>query len=72
MRLRTNDAVRATLKIPEAAAIAGTGTRAIRDGVADGSIPHLRFGRNILIPKNAFNRWLDSCAGTFSQAKGTN
>lgn len=51
----------ATYKAPEAARVARVGTKAIRRGVADGTIPHLRFGRNILIPRNAFHRWLDSC-----------
>ena len=61
MKAKTNDSVRATYKVPEAAMVAGTGSRAIRDGIADGTIRHLRFGRNILIPKAAFHRWLDSC-----------
>ena len=52
---------RATYKVPEAAKVAGCGQRAIRNGVADGSIPHIKFGRNILIPKNRFHEWLDHC-----------
>jgi len=58
---RLNDEKRATYKVPEAAEVAGTGPKAIRDGIAAGKIPHMRFGRNILIPKAAFHRWLDSC-----------
>ncbi len=50
-----------TLKVPEAARIARVGTAAIRNGVRSGEIPHLRFGRNILIPRSAFMRWLDAC-----------
>lgn len=53
-----------TLKVPEAAQIAGCGERAIRNGIDDGSIPHLRFGRNIVIPRSAFIRWLDSAGRT--------
>ncbi|WP_158750226.1 helix-turn-helix domain-containing protein [Acidobacterium sp. S8] len=60
MKARQDDKVRATLKISEAALIAGTGEKAIRKGIEDGSIPHLRFGRNILIPRSAFMRWLDN------------
>ena len=52
---------RATYKVPEAAKVAGVGECAIRKGITDGKIPHIRFGRNILIPKSAFHRWLDSC-----------
>jgi excisionase family DNA binding protein len=51
---------RVTLKVPEAAQIAGCGERAIRNGIDDGSIPHLRFGRNIVIPRAAFLRWIDT------------
>jgi len=53
------DGTRVTLKIPEAARIAGCGARAIRNGINDGSIPHIKFGRNIVIPRAAFLRWLD-------------
>ena len=58
---------RLTLKVDEAAALAGCGQRAIRLGIADGYIPHLRLGRNILIPRSAFLRWLDA-AGNDAQA----
>jgi excisionase family DNA binding protein len=51
---------RITIKVPEAASIAGAGERSIRDLIAAGKIPHIRFGRNIVIPKAAFLRWLDS------------
>jgi excisionase family DNA binding protein len=53
----------ATYKIAEAARVARVGATAIRKGIAAGSIPHIRFGRNILIPKTAFHRFLDSCGG---------
>ena len=59
-----NDGERATWKVSEAAAVAGCGDRSIRRGIAAGIIPHLRFGRNILIPKAAFLRWLDSAGET--------
>jgi len=51
----------ATYKVPDAARVARVGTAAIRKGIHAGTIPHLRFGRNILIPRVAFHRWLDSC-----------
>jgi excisionase family DNA binding protein len=53
--------LRAVYKVPEAAKVAGCGERAIRNGIADGNIPHVRFGRNIVIPKTSFHKWLDSC-----------
>jgi excisionase family DNA binding protein len=52
--------VRATYKVTEAAKVAGTGERAIRNGIASGVVPHIWLGRRLLIPKNAFHRWLDS------------
>jgi excisionase family DNA binding protein len=71
MKVHTDDSVRATLRIPEAAKIAGTGTRAIRKGVAAGDIPHLKFGKNILIPRAAFMRWLDSAGDSRASAPAT-
>jgi excisionase family DNA binding protein len=58
------NSTRATYKVRDAAKVAGVGECAIRKGVAAGTIPHIRFGRNILIPKTAFLRYLDSCGGT--------
>ena len=58
----------ATLKVPEAARIARVGQAAIRAGIKAGRIPHIKFGRNILIPRVAFNDWLNTCAGTFRQS----
>ena len=60
MKTHTDDSVRSTYKVPEAAKVAGCGGRAIRNLIADNKIPHLRFGRTILIPRSAFHRWLDS------------
>jgi excisionase family DNA binding protein len=66
MRQNQADNARVTLKVREAAQIAGCGERAIRNGIDEGSIPHLRFGRNIVIPRSAFLRYLDA-AGQSSQ-----
>jgi excisionase family DNA binding protein len=50
-----------TLKIPEAAQIAGCGVMAIRKRIGTGEIPHLRLGKNIIrIPRAAFLRWIES------------
>jgi excisionase family DNA binding protein len=51
----------ATLKVPQAAQIAGVGTAAIRTAIKKSGLPCIRFGRNILIPREAFLRWLDAC-----------
>ena len=61
MNKNRNESEKATFKVPEAAKFAGCGSSAIRRGIAEGRIPHIRFGRNILIPKVAFIRWLESC-----------
>ena len=61
-RFIQKDEVRVTLKVGEAAKLAGCGQRAIRNGVDEGSIPHLRFGRNSVIPRAAFLQWLESAA----------
>jgi hypothetical protein len=63
MRSKKKNEIRVTLKVPEAALLAGCGERSIRDGI-NGAIPHLRFGRNIVIPKAAFLRWLETAGGT--------
>lgn len=64
MKRKPRNEIRVTIKIPEAALLAGAGERSIRDGVRAGIIPHLKFGRNIVIPKSAFLRWLDTAGGT--------
>ena len=56
-----DDNLRVTYLVNEAARVAGSGERAIRDGIKEGRIPHIRLGRNILIPKAAFHTWLNSC-----------
>jgi excisionase family DNA binding protein len=66
MRTTIDENVRATYKVPEAARVAGCGESAIRRGIRNGTIPHLRLGRTIIIPRNAFRVWLDSCGGRAS------
>ena len=56
--------VTVTYKVGEAAEVAGVGEVAIRNGIKAGVIPHIRFGRNILIPKATFHRWLEACGQT--------
>ena len=51
----------AVLKVPEAARIARVGPRSIRDGIRNNIIPHIYFGRNLVIPRIAFLNWLNSC-----------
>jgi excisionase family DNA binding protein len=51
----------AVYKIRQAAKVAQVGTAAIYRGVAEGRIPHLRFGKTIVIPRTAFLDWLNNC-----------
>lgn len=57
---KTSRSTKATYKIPEAAKVAGCGPLQIRKRVAAGQIPHIRFGRQVVIPKKAFEIWLNS------------
>jgi excisionase family DNA binding protein len=47
------------LRAEEAAEIARVGERAIYEGCQRGEIPHRYLGRRLLIPRDAFLRWLD-------------
>jgi excisionase family DNA binding protein len=53
-----------TIKVPEAAELAGGGERAIRKAIAEGRIPTIPFGRAILISRPVFLRWLETSGGT--------
>jgi len=61
VKTKRDDAVRITYTVAEAARVAGCGESAIRRGIREKAIPHIRFGRNIIIPRTAFHKWLDSC-----------
>lgn len=50
-------------KVDEAIAISGLGRNAFYAGVKDGTIPSLRIGRTIRIPRRRFLEWLDGGAG---------
>jgi excisionase family DNA binding protein len=50
----------ATFKVPQMAGILNCGEDSVRKLIAKGTIPHLRFGRNIVVPKHAFFQWLES------------
>ena len=59
---------RRSYSVPEAAVVAGSGTAMIYQGVKNGSIPHIRLGKKIILPREAFHRWLDSCGGKVNAA----
>lgn len=53
---------RAVYTVAEAAKLLGVGTKQTYEAVYDGTIPSFRIGRRILIPRRAFEKFLD--AGT--------
>jgi excisionase family DNA binding protein len=50
----------AAYTVPEAAPIARCGPRALYKLIEAGTLPHIKLGRKIIIPRVAFHRWLDS------------
>ena len=48
-------------KVGECAVRAGIGVKAMRALIKAGTCPSLKIGRNVVVPKAAFHRWLDSC-----------
>ena len=67
MKLKGSDK-RATLKVDEVAEMMGCGQRVVRALIEDKAIPHLWLGRNVVIPRNAFLKWLDG-AGQIQAGK---
>lgn len=55
---------RLTLTVPEAARIAGIGTRTLWDLVARREIPVVRIGRRVLIVKTQLSEWLAARSAT--------
>lgn len=46
------------LSVTEAAHLLGVGRNHLYDLIADGQIPHVRFGRLIKIPRSTLETWL--------------
>jgi excisionase family DNA binding protein len=53
---------RAVLSVKEAAKALGLNQNGVYEAVNRGDIPSLRVGGRILIPRVAFDRWLESAA----------
>lgn len=54
-----NPEPRPTLNVAEAAEFLGVSSRLVLQQVAQGNLPHKRFGRRILIPRGRLLAWLD-------------
>lgn len=54
---------RAVYSCEEAAAKLGVNIKTLYEGVKEGSIPSMRVGRRILIPRAAFDRLLEQPTG---------
>lgn len=50
---------RKTLSVREAGLMLGIGRNKAYEGVADGTIPSIRIGRRIVVPKAALDRMLE-------------
>ncbi|MEN6370911.1 MAG: helix-turn-helix domain-containing protein [Armatimonadota bacterium] len=50
---------RETYSVPEAAKVIGIGENSLYDAIREKRIPHLRFGRKIVIPKAALQHFLE-------------
>lgn len=54
------NADKAAYSVEEVAKLLGTGRGQTYQAVRDGSIPCIRIGRRVIIPKAAFHRWLET------------
>ena len=59
---------RPTLNVAEAAELLGVSSWLVLQQVAQGNLPHKRFGRRILIPRARFLAWLDEQSTSDRQA----
>jgi len=57
---------RLTLTVPEAAKLIGISRMTAYGAVRDGTIPSIRIGRRVLVPRAALDRMLDQ-AGAYSE-----
>lgn len=57
------DGTRPTMDVAEAAALLGVSPWLVLQQIAQGNLPHKRFGRRILIPRAAFLAWLEDVDG---------
>ena len=65
-RKRSTANERKSYTVKEAAKIAGFGVVAMYKGIREGTVPHIRMGRRIMIPRTALDRWLDTAGGAFN------
>ena len=54
---------RKSYTVREAAKVTGFGVVAMYRGVREGTVPHIKIGRRIMIPHSALERWLDTAGG---------
>lgn len=59
-----SDSERLTYTVEQAGKLLGLSKNVMYDAVADGSLPSIRIGRRILIPKIALEATLASAVGT--------
>lgn len=59
----STDVARPTMDVAEAAALLGVSPWLVLRQIAQGNLPHKRFGRRILIPRARFLAWLEDVDG---------
>lgn len=57
---------RKTYSVQEAAELLGVNHKGVYTAIAENRFPHVKLGRRILIPRVAFDRWLDAANNTAS------
>lgn len=58
---------RKTFDVPEVAQQLGTNKDRVYREVKEGRLPHLRFGKRIVIPASALERYLATCGGAYEE-----
>jgi excisionase family DNA binding protein len=58
---------RLTLSVPEAARLLGVSRMSAYSAVREGTIPSIRIGRRVLVPRAALDRLLDGAGSTVTQ-----
>ena len=57
-----------TLTVRGAAKVLGIGVASAYRAIDDGTLPHLKIGRRIIVPRAALDKWLESCGGDMRPA----
>ena len=62
-----NNNKKSVLTVGDVAGVLGLSLQGTYDAIGRGDIPHVRIGRKILIPSDAFDKWLQNPSGPATQ-----